>query len=900
MIELLRTKLFIPRPRSNRVSRPRLVERLNSGLDRKLTLIAAPAGFGKTSLLSEWIPQSPRCVTWLSLDEADNDSTRFWTYFISSLQGLQPQLGESALALLQSFQNSPINSILTALINDISAFPDAFAMVLDDYHIIESQSIHEALTFLIAHLPANMHLVMTTRIDPPLPLARLRARDKLTEIRANELRFTADETESFLAREVGKKLTAEEVAILEARTEGWIAGLQIAALSMQGREDISDFIRAFSGSHRHILGYLADEAINQRPKGTLNFLLQTSILDRLCGPLCDAVTGESNGQIILENLEHANLFISPLDDEGRWYRYHPLFAEVLQARLRQVQGDRVSELHDRARNWHARQGMMEAAIRHALAGKDFEETARLIEAVAGDMLRQGSSASLTHWLEAIPEEIVRSHPRLCLARGWTFFMGAMLNLENSEKWAQLALHVAQSDGSLDSDLTGEVDALQAMITVTKGDVTRSREFSEKALDSLPLDSPWRRVVTFTLGTTHLDLGNVAAAARAFAEALRLSQAEGDTYIQLAAASFLADTEVFQGQLDHAMEMYQQVLAWTDSHPPQKGTIMAYGGLANILCERGQFEAARAQIQMGADQVDLVGGIWSSFVLSRVLARLQQAQGNWRDALDILNQAHQTGQSVQVSLVVTLAAALRANLQLAHGDLNAASAWAENCGLGPDDAEATHAGWREVEYLTLARVLDAQGRHAEALSLLERLLESAQAEDRGGSAIGILVIQAIVHYMQGNRTYALECLEDALTLAEPEGYIRIFVDEGEPMRSLLGDYRSMLRNKIRTEIDKSWLRLLGYTDKLLAAFSPSIPFELIKQENILEPLSVRELDILRLIATGCTNKEIADRLVIAISTVKSHINNLYSKLGVRSRTQAISVARDLGLFEEINL
>jgi LuxR family maltose regulon positive regulatory protein len=897
MIELLSTKLFIPRPRKNLVSRPRLVERLNKGLDKKLTLIAAPAGFGKTTLLSEWIPQSPRCVTWFSLDEADNDSTRFWTYFIASIQQLNSDLGESALALLQSLQVPPITSILTTLINDISAFPDAFAIVMDDYHLIDSQAIHDALTFMIAHLPVNMHLVITTRIDPPLTLARLRARDKLTEIRANDLRFTVHETGSFLTREVGEYLTIEEIAALEARTEGWIAGLQIAALSMRGRDNKSGFIQSFSGSNRHILGYLAEEVLNQRPKGTLNFLLQTSILDRLCGPLCDAVTGETSGQATLENLANANLFITPLDNEGKWYRYHHLFAEVLQVRLQQAHRDQVSELHRRAGNWHARQGMLEEAIHHALAGRDFKEAARLIENVTGEMLRKGSGASLVRWLNTIPEEIVRAHPHLCLARGWTFFMGPAISLENADEWAQLALHVAQSDGSLDSDLTGEINALQAMITITKGDVARSRELSEQALDRLPLDSPWRRVVTFTLGTTHLDFGDVTAAARAFDQALRLSQAERDAYIQLAAASFLADTEMFQGHLDRAKEMYQQVLAWSDPHLPQKGTIMAYGGLANILCERGQLEEARVQIQMGADQIELAGGIWSSFVLSRVLARLQQAQGNWMDALDILNRAHQLGQSVQVRLVVTLAAALRAGLQLAHGDLNAALFWAENCGLSPDDAEATHVGWREVEYLTLARVLDAQGKHTEASSLLERLLNAAQTGGRIGSAIEISVVQAIVQHMQGNRAHTLECLEYALTLAEPEGFLRTFIDEGEPMRQLLLDYQSTIKKRIGDSVDSDSLRLLAYTDKLLAAFSQPAAIKKPESESLLEPLSERELDILRLIATGRSNQEIADILVIAMSTVKSHINSIYGKLGTNRRTQAVVIARDAGLLSE---
>lgn len=896
MIELLSTKLFIPRPRKNLVSRPRLVERLNAGLDKNLTLIAAPAGFGKTTLLSEWIPHSPRCVTWLSLDEGDNDPTKFWAYFISSLQGLRPDLGESSLTFLQSSQALPINSILTATINDITAFPDVFSIVLDDYHVIDAQLIHEALTFLIDHLPANMHLVITTRVDPPLPLARLRGRDQLTELRANDLRFTVDETASFLNQMMGLNLSAEEVSALETRTEGWIAGLQIAALSMQSQDDIQGFIRAFSGSHRHVLGYLAEEVINQQPKEILNFLLQTSILDRLCGPLCDAVTGDTNGQVALENLQHANLFITPLDDEGRWYRYHPLFAEVLQVRLQQAHHDQVPELHRRAGNWHARQGLIDEGIHYALAGGDFEEAARLIEGVASNLLRQGSSPSLIRWLDALPEETVRTRPRLCLIRGWTFLWGPAPHLESVDEWVQLALQRKPGNQSDDRDITGEAAVLQATTAAIRWDVAQSREYSQQALDYLPLDSPWRSVMALCLGTALFYTGDTTAF-HFLGEALRLSQADGAHYIQLIAASFLAEIQMFQGHIGRAKEMYQQVLAWADHGLPQRGTVMAHSGLANILCEYNQLDAASTHLQLGSEQLRQVGGAWVALELYRSLARVHFAQGNWTEALNALNWASQNGQKAQVDLVAKQAEALQAQMELARGNLSAGKVWAESNGLSSNDQEASHPGLSEVEYISYARILDAQGKQAEALSLLERLLQSAQTEERNGSAIGILVIQALVHQAQGNRNLAFERLDVALAMAEPEGYIRIFVDEGEPMRLLLSDFQSMLKQRVSTTVDHASLNLLAYTDKLLAAFSPSPPSEKQKPETSLEPLSERELEILRLIATGRTNQEIADILVIALSTVKSHINNLYGKLGTKRRTQAIAIARDLGLLPE---
>jgi LuxR family maltose regulon positive regulatory protein len=897
MPDLLTTKLYIPRPRSNRVSRPRLTERLNAGLDRKLTLIAAPAGFGKTTLLSEWIPHSPRCVTWLSLDEGDNDPTRFWAYLIASVQQIHPDLGAGALALLQSAQAPPITSILTALINDITVFPDTFSTVLDDYHLIDFQPIHEALTFLIDHLPANMHLVLTTRVDPPLPLARLRARAKLTELRANDLRFTADEAAAFLDQAMGLSLSGDEVAALETRTEGWIAGLQIAALSMQSRDDIPGFIQAFSGSHRHVLGYLAEEVINQRPKGTLNFLLQTSILDRLCGPLCDAVTRDYGGQAILEKLELANLFITPLDDEGVWYRYHHLFAEVLQARLQQTHPDQLPALHRRAGIWFANQGMTEEAVRHALAGGDYEQAARQIEAVAGDMLRGGSSSSLIRWLDTMPEEMTHARPRLCLARGWTFLWGPVLSLESADEWARLASRTALASGLQDSDLTGQVAALQAMIAAVQSEVERSLELSQQALGYLPFDSPWRGVMTFCLGSAHFSSGNMADATHILSEALRLSQADGAQYIQLVAASFLADLQVFQGHLGRAMEMYQQVLAWADHGLPQKGAVMAHGGLAYILCEQNQVNAALAQVQLGAEQIPQVGGPGAALWLYRALARVQQAYGNWTGASAALDRAYQSGRSARLRFVVTQVAALRARLQLAQGDLEAATAWAANCGLSPEDPQASHPGLREVEYLSLARVLAAQGRRAEALSLLDRLMGSAAAEGRHGSAIGILALQSLVFQGQGDTARALDCLERALTLAEPEGYIRVFVDEAGPMRALLTEFQSILTDRLHNDDDNASRRLLAYVGKLLIAFSrPTLALDQ-QPKTIPETLSPRELDVLHLMRAGFNNQEIAEHLVIATSTVKTHINNLYGKFGVHSRTRAVAVARELDLLSD---
>ena len=907
MIELLRTKLFIPRPRENLVSRPRLVEWLNAGLDKKLTLIAAPAGFGKTTLLSEWIPQSPRCVTWLSLDDGDNDSTRFWTYFISSLQGLRPQLGESALALLQSLQTFPITSILTALINDISAFPDEFAIVLDDYHVIDSQPIHEALTYLIAHLPANMHLVMTTRIDPPLPLARLRARDKLTELRANDLRFSADETESFLNHEVGKRLTAEEVAVLEARTEGWIAGLQIAALSMQGRDDISGFIRTFSGSHRHILGYLADEALNQRPKGTLNFLLQTSILDRLCGSLCDAVTRENGGQEILESLEHANLFITPLDDEGRWYRYHHLFAEVLQARLRQDNSEMPAELHRRASEWYEAHNSIPEAVQHALAAGELDRAAQLIGRQRWILLGRGEANTLHHWLDILPVELLRKHPGLSLAYAWILSL-----LEQPEMIeahlidAEYALAKSTTSASQESvenpnTIRGEIATLRAEIALSQLDIPHAIALCREALELLPEENTMMRgVTTYYLGHAERRDGNMIEAERAYTEASSIGLQTDNLLLALHALANLSSVQITMGRLREAARTSQRILEVTEERQRQSWPVagLAYQGLSKLYYEWNDLDAAEQFSRQGIEYGQRGGLIGLEFNSLSVLASTLQAQGDSSSADEILKEIAVINAKNHHPIYASQSAAWEARLRLQQGRIEQAVLWAESCGLKVRDPDWLYP--RAVEYLTLASVLVAQGKFEGVEGILNRLRQGAEANKLTGDLIEILIQQALYWYALNKKEHAFQLIERALTLAEPEGFVRSFVDGGEPIHLLLLDYQSMISKRHAGGFDSEAIRLLTYSDKLLGVFSTDLSIEITEPDSIPESLSERELDVLRLIATGRTNQEIADILVIALSTVKSHINNIYGKLGTKRRTQAIAIARDLGFIDEKSL
>lgn len=904
MIELLSTKLFIPRPRKNLVSRPRLVDHLNAGLDRKLTLIAAPAGFGKTTLLSEFISQSPRCVTWLSLDEADNDPTKFWAYFISSLQGLHANLGESALALLQSPQSSAITSIITALINDITMFRDAFVFVLDDYHVIDSQPVHEALNFMINHLPKNMHLIITTRIDPDLPLARLRVHDQLTELRANDLRFTPDETVVFLRRVMELDLSAEEIVALEARTEGWIAGLQIAALSMKGRDDISGFIRAFSGSHRHILGYLAEEVINQRPKGTLNFLLKTSILDRLCGPLCDAVTGSTGGQAILENLEHANLFITPLDNEGKWYRYHHLFAQVLQARLQQNQPGLLATLHRRAGEWYETNKLVLEAVQHALSAGAVDRASRLIEQHRWTLLGRGEAHTLHRWLDELPIEKVREHPGLSLAVAWILsLLEQPENIEAHLLDAESALDLAKSQAPQESAggeraLRGEIATLRAEIALSQSKISQALALCRQALDLLPEDNTLMRgVATYFLGHSERRNGHMVEAEKAYIEASEHGLRIDNLLLALHALAYLSGVQIAMGRLKDAAQTSQRILDITCERQRQTWPVagLAYQGLGQLYYEWNELDSAAVYLRQGIEYGHR-GGLTGLEINSRsILAYTLQAQSDSQGADEMVKEIAVINHQNHHPVHIAQAAALEARLRLRQNHTEEAIRWAESAALDINETEWPYS--REIEYMTLARVLINQGNVEGVDAMLDRRLQLAEADKRTGDMIEILIQKACCAYALSNDLQAFKSIERALILAIPEGFVRSFIDEGEKIQRLLLDYQSSLSKKISDASGSESLRLLAYTDKLLAAFSSTPGVEESKHVLLLEPLSERELDILRLIATGRTNKEIAEMLVIAVSTVKSHINNLYGKLGTQRRTQAISVARELGLLEE---
>jgi LuxR family transcriptional regulator, maltose regulon positive regulatory protein len=926
--QILATKLYIPPPRPKGVLRTRLIERLNEGLHHKLTLISAPAGFGKTTLVSEWVstltPESS-CVrstspiergegvkvAWLSLDEGDNDPIRFLTYIIVALQTIAPNIGKGALVILQSPQPPPTESILTALLNDITTVQDHFVLILDDFHVIDSNPVDNALTFLLEHLPPQMHLVIATREDPPLPLARLRARSQLTELRAADLRFTPAEAAEFLNQVMGLNLSAENIAALETRTEGWIAGLQLAALSMQGRSDAASFIQAFTGSHRFVLDYLVEEVLQRQPEGIYSFLLKTAILDRLCGSLCDAVTGREDGKGMLETLEHGNLFIIPLDDQRQWYRYHHLFADVLQAHLIEAQPEQVSSLHRRASAWYEQNGYPSDAIHHALAAEDFERAAGLIELARPAMSLSYQSSTWLGWVQALPDRLIRAQPVLSMGYAWALLDGGELEasearLQAAERWLDLPTdEMVVVDQEQFRSLPASIATARAYRSLALGDVPGAVKYAQRALELTPDDDQTRHnQATSLLGLAQYTSGDLQAAERSLADFHTNLWKTGDSLTTIGITFLLADIRVALGRLHEAESSYQQALrlATGQGEPVPLGTADLYRGLGELTVERGDLRAA-AQYLLTSQKLGKQTA--TTDWLHRLCvsqARLKEAQGDLDEALALLDEAERV--YVRSPLPdVRPVAALKARVWLKQDRLVEALSWVSEQNLSPDD-DLSYI--REFEYLTLARVLIARyitdrvdGDLQAALGLLARLLQAAKEGGRNGSVVEILLLLSLAAQAQGDHPCALASLERALTLAEPEGYVRIFVDEGEAMRLLI---EKQSRNRDHP--------LSAYADKLLAAFTQPAaapksaiihqksntiePEVRTAKKMLVEPLSERELEVLKLLRSELSGPEIAGQLVVSLNTLRTHTNNIYNKLGVNNRRAAVRRAEELDL------
>jgi LuxR family transcriptional regulator, maltose regulon positive regulatory protein len=910
--QLLATKLHIPSPSQSLVPRPRLLERLNQGMERKLILLSAPAGFGKTTLLCEWL-RSPVAkdlpVAWISLDEGDNDPVRFGTYICAALAQVQAGVGERTLPLLHSPQPPSMETILTTLINEITAIPRHFVLVLDDYHVITAPSIHQTLTFLLDHLPEQMHVVLATRIDPPLPLSRLRVRGQKLALRAADLRFTPEEAAAFLREVMGLELSAEDIATLEARTEGWIAGLQLAALSLQGRSPagIASFLSAFAGSHRFVFDYLAEEVLQRQEEHTQTFLLSTSLLDRLCGSLCDAVTQRANGQDMLEQLEQRNLFLIPLDDERHWYRYHHLFAEFLRSRLKAEQvhgtlGEPVEALHERASIWYERNQFLDRAIGHALSAHDFERTARLIEAFRASASEGGALVSLLRWFAALPDATIRSRPRLSLYYAQVLLLSGQFQAVNERlQDAEQSLVEHAEDLSTEERriVQGEIDTIRAAFAYLHEDVAQGRKLAEAALRFLPPGHFLRGLLLLSLGSASWLEGDLLSASTLMTEAREVCQRTGNFYIYYVTTVYLAQVRLGQGQLREATRLYHEGLQVLASRGRQgrEGNGL-YVGLGALLYERNELAEAERLVQQGTLLGQQENNAFVIVAGKSTLARLRQAQGREQEAGDLMQQVMTLAQQNAIIWIWVPGPvdAAQVRLWLAQGNLAAAAAWAQERNTpGQRNRPLPPLYFQEIEEIFLARLALAQHRHAEALELLDRLQTEAQAAGRRGHVLEILLLKALTYQEQGNLAPALSALASALELAEPEAYIRTFVDEGPAMAALL--------RKIRATQG----RATDYVERLLEAFEHGeAPLEPASSQDrqrtvpqpmpqpLIEPLSDREREVLELMATGASNQDIAEALVIAVNTVKRHARNIFDKLGVENRTQAVARARALGL------
>ncbi len=948
-IPILTTKLYIPPPRSQLIARPRLTDRLNQALRAgcKLILIAAPAGFGKTTLLSEWVHQKkaeggtplgqgrkdevetdvthssalilhPSRVVWVSLDEYDNDPVRFWSYIITALDRIQAGLGREAMSLLQATQAPPIETTLTALVNTMADVAHQCVLILDDYHLIEAQPIHQALTFLLEHLPPSMHLVVASRTDPPLPLTRLRVRSQLAELRESDLRFTLAEAVAFFNQMMALNLTPDDIMALEDRTEGWIAGLQLAALSMQGRADTANFVRAFTGSHRYVIDYLAEEVLIRQPEHIQTFLLQTSILDRLHGPLCDAVldrNGHKEGgriitptalppeaaassQEILTYLDQANLFLIPLDDERRWYRYHHLFGDFLRAYLWQNSPkDEIMRLHKRASRWYADNEVMTEAVSHALAAGDSEQAAHLIEGMMITMLTSGEVMTVIDWLASLPEAMIRTRPRLSLGQAWAMVITSHWDkVEPFVQDAERALSANESTNQYSDDpvargMWGEVAAIRAMLMGIQGEALKAIELCQQALDRLPVDNlTVRSIITTNLGNAYELIGELDMASQSFAEAISMAQASDNLIIALLSTSNLAQIREEQGDLHRAVALYRQGLQLVEAKTKEPGRPShiakgVYLGLAEVLREQNDLENSKHYLTIALalkPHLDTLGN--TTAIGNLILARILQAQGDETGARQAIEQA--TADLPESSPISLWISAVQARLSLLQGNLAEAVQWAQTCGLPLD--ESFDYNRYPGEYSTLMRVFIAQERFTDALAWLQRMESATESTGRKGRLLEILMLQALALHIQGHSKQALPPLARALTLGEPGDYVRTFADEGAPMAALL----RLVKSQGMTPAE-------AYVDKLLAVIEAEVQESLSTQPtapfvSLIEPLSERELEVLGLAATGLSNQEIADKLVIAEGTVKKHLHNVFGKLNVRSRTQAILRARELKL------
>jgi LuxR family maltose regulon positive regulatory protein len=878
--DLLQTKLHAPRLRPFLVPRPHLSKALNQGLAGKLTLISAPAGFGKTTLVSSWIdslqtesathpPNThsplPTQVAWLSLDGNDSVPARFLSYIIAALQRVDPHIGVSARSMLQA-SPLPIPSLLTALLNDIAAQPDPLVLVLDDYHEVDAQPIDEALAFLLDHLPPQLHLVITTREDPNLPLARLRARGLLTELRAADLRFTVAETAVFLKQVMGLELTTDQVAALEARTEGWIAGLQLAALSMRGQEDVSGFIQSFTGSHRFVLDYLLEEVLHQQPAHVQAFLLKTAVLNQLTGSLCDALTGENNGQQILESLERANLFLVALDNERRWYRYHHLFAELLRQTSSTADETHGRDLHIRASQWYEANGLELEAFHHAVAANDVARAARLIEGEGLPLYFRGEAAPVQEWLASLPQAEFEARPSLWVTYASVLTMTGRLrdDIEEILHAAETALE-DKTDDDKTTDLLGQIAAIRAMLAVPKNQVEAIITQSQRALDYLhPDNAPMRTTTTWTLGYAYQVQGRRAAASQAYTDTIAHSRKSGNVMTEIAATTCLGQIQEMENQAYQAAETFQAILQLMGD-PPWPAACEACVGLARIHYQWNELETAQRYGQQGLALAQQLQNVDTPAACGVLLARVKLAVGDATEALTTLAETDQFVQQHHFGHWAEEITAVRIQTLLHQGNLAAAAQLAQAHDLP----------------ISQARVHLAQHAPSAALAVLEPVRQQAEMKGWADKWLQAMILQALAHHAAGANEKAVQQLDEALALAAPGGLLRVFVDEGPALAALL-------REAAAQGVAPT------YVQQLLTAFGETIAAQPHSTQNLPDPLTDRELEVLRLLKTELAGPEIARELMVSLNTMRTHTKSIYAKLGANSRRSALRRAEELDL------
>ena len=892
---LIETKLYIPKPRAGLVERKHLVEQLNEGLHKKLTVISAPAGFGKTTFLTQWVAQADVPVAWVSIDANDSDPARFLRYVIAALQSIAPGAGRHSLPVMLSPDQMPVEVIVTHLIQEMAEISNEMVLALDDFHLIEAGRTHQIFELLTAHLPHNVHLILSARVDPPLPLARLRARNQLNEIRASDLLFTREETSAFFNKLMKLGLSDDDIYRLQSRAEGWVAGLQLAALSLQRQKDVAGFISAFAGDNRHIVDYLTEEVLHLQSETVQDFLLKTSIFSRFSAPLCEFVIRGNNSQDMLEELEKANLFIVALDDRRCWYRYHHLFADLLRQKLHQKYPSLVNDLHLRASRWFEESGLLHESVGHAIEAKAFERAASLIEKELRTIWENNEYTQLWRWINILPSSLVDSRPELCILHALDLFYAgrhkeAHEKLKTAESQIQNYEPVTNAAATSQKHLSvpqkilrGKMNTVKAFLASHEGDTSGMLRYSQKALRDLPKDNLiWTAMATAALADANANKGDLKETCRLRVKALKKSEAAGNIVVILMASSRLAISLRDRGRLDKVREICEQKMQFAAQHGWSQTAVAGFllGVWGEVLAETNDLDGALNKSRKGVELTERGGGLamlcWTYLSLIRVLF----SRGDIAGAQEIVLQMEKRIGNYSVpSLMLNSIEAWQVRIWLAKNQLRTASKWEHQ---NAEERDETLYSTYCVKNLAIARVMIAEGRLNEAVSVLSRLLMFAERGDYLSYQIQILILQALAYENSGDTSRARDLLGKALKLSEPKGFFRIFVDEGPELGKLLEKVVDVNRGSSH-----------AYARELLPFFRLH---KIIKTENeMLEALSDREMEVLKLIAAGLSNKMIMEGLFISMSTVKTHVRNIFSKLNVHSRTEAIFKAKEMELF-----